>query len=97
VEAIERERMSIRIDEINNGDIVKIIAGLEKGKYAKVLRIGKGKRGDEFFTLKVNNYWRSKNNIIIYGDWNGQLWHAVVLQRFEIELKKGVHRANITM
>jgi hypothetical protein len=74
--------------EIKQGDIVKIVAGLERGKFARILRVKKEPNGELFYTLKVNNYWNSTDNVKLYGQWDGLLWNAIVLTDREIELKQ---------
>lgn len=75
--------------EIQASDIVKILADCpEKGRYAKVLRNGIDSNGQAIYTLKINNYWNSVDNIKNHGPWKGQMWIAVVMNREEIQFKK---------
>ncbi|MEK5400207.1 hypothetical protein [Paenibacillus sp. FSL K6-2859] len=75
--------------EIQVIDIVKILDdGPENGRFAKVLRIGVDPKGKAIYTLKVNHYWNSSDNILKHGPWKGQMWIAIVLSREEIQLRK---------
>lgn len=74
---------------IQASDIVKILAdGSERGRYAKVLRVGIDANGKTIYTLKINNYWNSVDNIKKHGPWKGQMWIAIVLRREEIQLRR---------
>ncbi|MEB9897775.1 hypothetical protein P4K96_30670 [Bacillus cereus] len=74
---------------INQGDIVKIVASVpEQGRYAKVLRVGKRNDGETQYTLKVNNYWNSSKMRKQFGEWDGLMWCALILNEHEVILKK---------
>lgn len=74
--------------EIQAFDIVKIVADCpERGRYAKVLRTGIDPNGKAIYTLKINHYWNSVDNIQNNGPWKGQMWIAIILNSDEIQLK----------
>ncbi|MEK4297486.1 hypothetical protein [Paenibacillus sp. FSL R5-0914] len=75
--------------QIQASDIVNILAdGPERGRYAKVLRTGIDPYGKAIYTLKINHYWNSVDNIKRHGPWKGQMWIAIVLSSDEIQQKK---------
>lgn len=77
------------------GDIVKILApASEQGRYAVILRSRYSVEGDEIFTLKMNNYWNSAENVKRFGFWEGQLWIAVTKNRQEIQACQYLRRNN---
>ncbi|MFE5321493.1 hypothetical protein ACFQ88_22545 [Paenibacillus sp. NPDC056579] len=75
--------------KIKEQDIVKIVVDVEeRGRFAKMLRVQKGETGELMYTLKVSNYWNFSEMVNLYGEWEGQLWIAMVFTASDIELRK---------
>lgn len=71
------------------GDIVVILSPeKERGRYAIILRSGLDLNGVVIFTLKMNSYWNSSENVKHFGLWTGQLWIAVIKFKEEIQVRK---------
>lgn len=71
------------------GDIVVILSPeKERGRYAIILRSALDLNGVVIFTLKMNSYWNSSENVKYFGLWIGQLWIAVIKFKEEIQVRK---------